>query len=80
MAYAVFSTDYEYDLGYVIERTPYIQDTGNKLKANLGIFRKKDGSLRTMRFVDLSKTFQKDFSPLRQRGPVRKQILLKEAT
>lgn len=25
IAYAVFSTDYEYDLGYVIERTPYPQ-------------------------------------------------------
>ena len=24
------------------------------MRANLGIFRKKDGSLRTMRFVDLS--------------------------
>jgi hypothetical protein len=44
------------------------------LKANLGIFRKKDGSLRTMRFVDLG-DLPDDFFTSQTKGTGKKTSL-----
>ena len=44
------------------------------MKANLGIFRKKDGSLRTMRFVDLG-DLPEDFFTSQTKGTGKKTSL-----